>query len=106
MLHCLISAYSLSALSLEGSRSSEPQLIASGMLLSVASIAFSFARPLDRLSPTLPLKSIFHPALMLSVLGQLAIHAGCMYVSLQMAKAMMSDRELREAIAWQKQQEK
>merc|ERR1719316_874508 len=70
MLHCLISAYSLSALSLEGSRSSEAQLIASGMLLSVASIAFSFARPLDRLSPILPLNSIFHPALMLSVLGQ------------------------------------
>ena len=36
MLHCMISAYSLSALSLDGSRASEPQLIASGMLLSCA----------------------------------------------------------------------
>ena len=106
MLHCLISAYSLSALSLDGSRASEPQLIASGMLLSVASIAFSFARPLDRLSPTLPLQSIFHPALMLSVLGQLATHATCMYLSIQMAKAHMSDKELQEAIKWQKEQEK
>ena len=40
-LHCLISAYSMSVLSLEGSRSSEAQLIASGILLSTASIAFS-----------------------------------------------------------------
>lgn len=30
MLHCMISAYSLSVLSLEGSRSSEAQLMASG----------------------------------------------------------------------------
>ena len=42
-------------------------LVHAGLLLSVASIAFSFARPLDRLSPTLPLQSIFHPALLLSV---------------------------------------
>ena len=67
MLHCMISAYSLSALSLDGSRASEPQLIASGLLLSCASIAFSFAKPLDRLSHVLPLPSIFHPALILSV---------------------------------------
>jgi cation-transporting ATPase 13A1 len=106
MLHCLISAYSLSALSLEGSRSSEPQLIASGLLLSVASIAFSFARPLDRLSPTLPLASIFHPALLLSVLGQLAVHASCMLYALQLAKTSMSSSELAAAIAFQRKQEK
>merc|ERR1719409_2534600 len=105
-LHCLISAYSMSVLSLEGSRSSEAQLIASGILLSTASIAFSFARPLDRLSSVLPLASIFHPALLLSVLGQLAIHATCMLYSLQMAKSYMSETELNAAIAFQKQQEK
>merc|ERR1719240_855495 len=101
MLHCMISAYSLSALSLDGSRASEPQLIASGMLLSCATIAFSFARPLDRLSPILPLSSIFHPALLLSVLGQLVCHAGCMYCALSLAKSAMSDAELNAAIAFQ-----
>merc|ERR1719465_49119 len=106
MLHCLISAYSLSALSLDGSRASEPQLIASGLLLSVASIAFSFARPLDRLSPILPLASIFHPALLLSVLGQLAVHAGCMMSALNLAKSLMSETELRSAIAFQRKLEK
>ena len=69
------------------------------MLLSVASIAFSFARPLDQLSATLPLSSIFHPALLLSVLGQLAIHATCMLYSLQMAKEHMSETEINQVHA-------
>ena len=102
MLHCLISAYSLSALSLEGSRSSETQMIASGLLLTVASFAFSFAKPLDRLSPLLPLQSIFHPALILSVFGQLAVHAACMLHALTMAKELMSESEISSVIAFQK----
>ena len=106
MLHCMISAYSLSALSLDGSRASEQQLIASGMLLSCASIAFSFAKPLDRLSHVLPLSSIFHPALILSVLGQLLIHASCMLYALRLARAHMGEAEVREVIKLQKQADK
>ena len=102
MLHCLISAYSLSVLSLEGSRSSESQMIASGLLLSVASFAFSFARPLDRLSSVLPLSSIFHPALILSVLGQLTIHACCMFAAVTRAKQLMGDSAVKEVIAFQR----
>jgi len=99
ILHCLISAYSLSVLSLEGSRSSETQLLASGVLLSIASIAFSFARPVDTLSDVLPLPSIFHPALFLSVLGQLAIHASCMLGAVSMAKRAMGEAAILEAVA-------
>jgi hypothetical protein len=40
------------------------------------------------------------------VLGQLATHAGCMYLSIQMAKSHMSDKELQDAVAWQKEQER
>merc|ERR1719443_1454249 len=47
MLECMISAYTLSALSLEGARSSERQMMASGWLLSIASLAFSYASPID-----------------------------------------------------------
>merc|ERR1719327_224859 len=43
---------------------------------------------------------------MLSVLGQLAIHAGVMFYSLRMAKTYMSDAEINAAIAFQRQQEK
>lgn len=74
-------------------------MIASGLLLSVASIAFSFARPLDRLSSVLPLSSIFHPALILSVLGQLLIHGSCMYLAVTMAKAHMGESALKEVTA-------
>ena len=77
-------------------------MIASGLLLSVASFAFSFARPLDRLSSVLPLSSIFHQALILSVLGQLLIHAGCMWWAVNMAKEYMGEgavKEVRRA-AW------
>merc|ERR1740124_1681077 len=81
----------------------QPQLIASGMLLSCASIAFSFARPLDRLSHVLPLPSIFHPALILSVLGQLLIHASCMLYALRLARSFMDDAELKEVLKLHRQ---
>jgi magnesium-transporting ATPase (P-type) len=46
-LNCLIAAYSLSALFLDGVRSGEAQMIASGILLTVASLAFTYARPVQ-----------------------------------------------------------
>ena len=85
-LNCLISAYSLSALYLDGIKSGEAQMIATGVLLTVASLAFSFARPVDELSPVPPLRSIFHPAYALSLIGQLLIHLACMVYSFQLAK--------------------
>ena len=42
MLQCIISAYTLSALNLNGARSSERQMMASGWLIMIASIAFSY----------------------------------------------------------------
>ena len=42
MLQCMISAYTLSALNLNGARSSERQMMASGWLIMIASIAFSY----------------------------------------------------------------
>ena len=74
MLECIISAYVLSALSLGGSRSSERQLMASSWLIMTASIAFSYATPLETVSKVRPLKSVFHPAIFISILGQAAIH--------------------------------
>ena len=64
----------LSALSLEGARSSERQMVASSWLLMIASLAFSYATPLDKMHPTRPLRSLFHPAVALSMLGQALIH--------------------------------
>jgi len=85
-LNCLISAYSLSALYLDGIKSGEAEMIATGILLTVAGMAFSFARPVDELSPVPPLRSVFHPAYALSLAGQLVIHLACMVVSFKLAK--------------------
>lgn len=85
-LNCLIAAYSLSALYLDGVKSSEPQMIASGALLTVASLAFSYAKSVDELSPVRPIASIFHPAISLSILGQLAIHLLSMVSAIRLAK--------------------
>ena len=51
-LNCLIAAYSLSALFLDGVRSGEAQMIASGILLTVASLAFTYARPVQVSNPS------------------------------------------------------
>jgi cation-transporting ATPase 13A1 len=90
-LNCLISAYSLSALYLDGIKSGEAQMIATGILLTVASLAFSFARPVEELSPVAPLRSIFHPAYAFSLIGQLLIHLTCMVYSFQLAKSFEPD---------------
>ncbi|EEH54606.1 p-type ATPase superfamily [Micromonas pusilla CCMP1545] len=84
VLSCLISAYSLSVLYLDGIRSSDNQMIASGSALTAASLAFSYATPVHTLSPVRPLRSIFHPANFLSLIGQLVIHIGCMVYAVEM----------------------
>ena len=86
VLSCLISAYSLSVLYLDGIRSSDNQMIASGSALTAASLAFSYATPVHTLSPVRPLRSIFHPANFLSLIGQLVIHIGCMVFAVRMVK--------------------
>merc|ERR1719217_1643345 len=63
VLESVISAYTLAALSLEGARSSERQMMASGWLLVVASLAFSYATPLESMHPIRPLGSLFHPSI-------------------------------------------
>ena len=86
VLSCLISAYSLSVLYLDGIRSSDNQMIASGSALTAASLAFSYATPVHTLSHVRPLRSIFHPANFLSLTGQLVIHLGCMVYAVHLVK--------------------
>lgn len=90
-LNCLIAAYSLSALYLDGVRSGEAQMIASGVLLTAASLAFTYARPVQELSPVRPITSIFHPAISLSIVGQILIHLYCMVTAINMAKSHSPD---------------
>jgi cation-transporting ATPase 13A1 len=96
MLECMISAYTLSALSLEGARSSERQLMASSWLIMTASLSFSYATPVKQMDRVRPLRSLFHPAIFISILGQAVIHLGCMIVAVNMATEAMGPEKLKE----------
>ena len=96
MLECIISAYTLSVLSLEDARASERQLMASGWLISIASIAFSYSSPVKKMSKERPLNSLFHPAIFISILGQALIHLFCMVTAVKMATEAMGEEELAE----------
>ena len=98
MLECTISAYCLAALSLEGARSSERQMIASSWLVMTAVGAFSYASPIDRMHPVRPLRSLFHPAIFLSIVGQAAIHLFCIVQAVSMATEAMGPEKLQEVI--------
>eukprot|EP00656_Telonema_subtile_P012742 TRINITY_DN16435_c0_g1_i1.p1 TRINITY_DN16435_c0_g1~~TRINITY_DN16435_c0_g1_i1.p1 ORF type:complete len:410 (+),score=124.59 TRINITY_DN16435_c0_g1_i1:138-1367(+) len=104
MLECIISSYCISALSLEGGRSSERQMMASSWLIMIASIAFSYATPIDRLSDIKPLRSLFHPAVFLSMLGQAAIHLFCLVYAVRLATEEMGPEALREVVDFHKHQ--
>ena len=102
MLECMISAYTLSALSLEGARSSERQMMASSWLIMTASISFSYATPLKTMDKIRPLKSLFHPAIFFSIVGQAAVHIYCMVEAVTMAKDSMGENALKRVMAFHK----
>ena len=96
MLESIIAAYTLSALSLHNARSSERQMMASNWLIMTAAVSFSYASPLDRMHPLRPLRSLFHPAIFFSILGQAAIHIACMTLAVQWATDAMGPEKLKE----------
>ncbi|GBG27063.1 Manganese-transporting ATPase 1 [Hondaea fermentalgiana] len=97
-LECVISAYCLAALSLEGARSSERQMMASSWLLMSASLAFSYSTPVEKMHPVRPVRSLFHPSIAISVLGQAAIHLFCLSTAVTLAKEAMGEEKLQEVI--------
>jgi len=104
MLESLISAYVLSALSLEGARSSERQMIASSWLLMIAQLAFSYASPIQKMHPQRPLRSLFHPAIFFSMIGQAGLHLLAMKLAVDMAREEMGPEKLSEVVEFHRRE--
>ncbi|EFQ97645.1 cation-transporting ATPase 4 [Nannizzia gypsea CBS 118893] len=73
-LNCLISAYSLSVIYLDGIKFGDGQVTISGMLMSVCFFSISRAKAVEGLSKERPQPNIFNIYIMGSILGQFAIH--------------------------------
>ncbi|KZT35044.1 cation-transporting ATPase [Sistotremastrum suecicum HHB10207 ss-3] len=81
-LNCLITAYSLSVMYLDGIKFGDYQITITGMLMSVCFLCISRAKPVDKLSRERPLGNIFNLYVLLSVLIQFAIHiASLLYIT-------------------------
>jgi len=81
-LNCLISAYSLSVLYLDGIKFGDGQVTISGMMMSVCFLSISRAKPVESLSKERPQNNIFNPYIIGSILGQFSIHiATLIYLS-------------------------
>jgi len=52
--------------------------------------------------PVRPLRSLFHPGVFLSILGQAAIHLGCMVYAVRIAKDAMGESKLAEVMEFNK----
>ena len=90
-LNCLISAYSLSVLHLDGVKYGDRQMTCLGILMSVSFVTVSRSQPLDRLSEVRPMKSVFHPALILSILGQFVLHIFTMHSLVKQGKTYLPE---------------
>ncbi|KAK5728952.1 putative cation-transporting ATPase 1 [Elasticomyces elasticus] len=81
-LNCLISAYSLSVLYLDGIKFGDGQVTISGMLMSVCFLSISRAKSVEALSKERPQNNIWNWYIIPSVLGQFAVHiATLIYIS-------------------------
>lgn len=90
-LNCLISAYVLSALNLDGVRLGDTQAVISGIFSAALFLVLSQARPLDSLAPQKPYQSVLVPYLGLSLLGQFAAHLVFLATSISAARKFMPE---------------
>lgn len=77
-LNCLIMAYQLSVLYLDGIKMGDYQLAVSGMLVSVCFYCISRGKPLERLAPERPVGTILSVYVFGSILTQTALHVATM----------------------------
>ncbi|ORZ35649.1 hypothetical protein BCR44DRAFT_1479720 [Catenaria anguillulae PL171] len=86
-LNCLISAYAMSVLFLDGMKWGDWQMTIQGMLMAACFFFISRGQPVERLAEARPLPSFFNAYALLSVVGQFAVHAYALYYVTSECKA-------------------
>jgi cation-transporting ATPase 13A1 len=84
-LNCLVSAYSMSVLTLDGVKLGDKQMTFAGIGLAAVFFFISRSTPVKTLSKERPAVTIFTPRVVLSVLGQFALHLFCLITVVDMA---------------------
>jgi len=80
-LNCLVHAYSLSVLYLDGIKLGDMQATITGFLIATCFLCITWSKPLDELSAKKPMSSLFSVYLFFSIVGQFVIHlSSLMYV--------------------------
>ncbi|KAH3765083.1 Manganese-transporting ATPase 13A1 [Pelomyxa schiedti] len=86
-MNCLISAYTLSVLYIDGVKLGDFQAMVIGMLIAFCFLFISRSQPLEELSKQRPIKTLFHPVIPVSVFLQFVVHFVCLVLSLHIARA-------------------
>jgi len=102
VLSTIIGMWRYAALSMEGARLSEPQLMLSNLALTLAFFGFIGARAVRRPSREAAPESLFEWPVLISTLGQAAIHLWVLQCSVSLAKDAMGPAALREVFDFQK----
>lgn len=95
-LNCLISAYSMSVLYLAGIKQGDYQATIAGMMITVCFFAIARSNAVEGLSKKRPQANIFNLYIILSVLGQVAVHVTSLIYIRQLA--IKHSLELHEKI--------
>lgn len=85
-LNSLISAYTMSALYLDGVKMGDSQATCMGMAISILFMLISFSKPLKKLEKERPPSSIFHWSLVVSVSFQFAVHLTVLVILVRMCE--------------------
>jgi cation-transporting ATPase 13A1 len=84
-LNCLISAYSMSVLYLDGVKMGDTQATAFGMVMAIMYLGLSQSKPVKTLSSQRPHKSVFTWYMLFSIGGQFITHLTCLITAVRWA---------------------